>query len=113
MSSLGGFSATFRGLDPKSAVLRIKFGDLGLINGAWPICGQAPDWDRTVWPMPDLVRRDPLSMHAWAARYSDENPEIRVAEYPVPYDTDMACDTLSGFGAAEIALTQCLDPESH
>ena len=48
-------------LDPANAILRIRFGDLGLINGEWPICGEIPNWNRSEWPMPDFVRRDPLA----------------------------------------------------
>jgi Immunity protein 26 len=47
-------------LNPAGAGLRIRFGDLGLINGAWPILGRIPNWNRAKWPMPEFVRRDPL-----------------------------------------------------
>ena len=43
---------------PCNAILRVRFGDLGLINGEWPVCGQVPNWDRSQWPMPDFVRKD-------------------------------------------------------
>jgi hypothetical protein len=33
-------------LNPANATLRIRFGDLGLINGAWPLLGRIPNWDR-------------------------------------------------------------------
>src|SRR2546427_613319 len=47
-------------LDPAKAILRLRFGDLGLINGEWPIRGRVPGWDRSRWPMPHFVRKDPL-----------------------------------------------------
>src|SRR3954463_2173797 len=69
-------------LDPANAVLRIMFGDLGLINGEWKIVGRIRDWKRTDWPMPDFVRRDPLRPRAVLVRYSDTDPQRIVAEYP-------------------------------
>jgi hypothetical protein len=45
-------------LHPNDAILRVRFGDLGLINGEWPICGTIHNWDRTKWGMPDFARRD-------------------------------------------------------
>src|SRR5262249_24112871 len=46
-------------LDPSKAILRAMFGDLGLIKKEWPIVGWVDGWDRSRWPMPDFVRRDP------------------------------------------------------
>src|SRR6476660_1809183 len=47
-------------LVPFNSITRIMFGDLGLINGSWPIVGRVPNWSRSQWSMPDFVRRDPL-----------------------------------------------------
>src|ERR1700736_2791876 len=52
-------------LDPANAVLRIRFGDLHLIDGTWAIVGRVPNWDRSDWPMPDFVRRELLTTRAW------------------------------------------------
>jgi hypothetical protein len=45
---------------PKDAILLCRFGDLGLINGEWPVLGQLTNWSRTTWTMPPFVRHDPL-----------------------------------------------------
>jgi hypothetical protein len=47
-------------LDPTHAVLKVRSGDLGLMNGAWPIIGKIPHWDRTRWLVPLFVRKDPF-----------------------------------------------------
>jgi hypothetical protein len=77
-------------LDPNSAMLRVIFGDLGLINGEWQILGVVPNWDRTQWPMPDFVRRDPLGRRKpMLVRYSDAGPMRIEAEFPVDDDSGL------------------------
>jgi hypothetical protein len=49
-------AANFDDLQPATAVLRVMFGDLGLLKGEWPIRGTAKDWNRALWPMPEFVR---------------------------------------------------------
>jgi hypothetical protein len=95
-------------LDPTRAVLRIRFGDCGLLNGTWPVQGLIPGWNRSEWPMPDFVRRDPLSHRAWLVRYSDSDPRRIEAEYPTEYDSALASDSMYGDGAVEITLTMLL-----
>ena len=96
-------------LDPKNAVLRVIFGDLGLINGEWPIRGKAPDWDRSEWPMPDFVRRDPLGRRKPVlVRYSDTDPMRVEAEFSIDDDAGLARDAAYGYGAVEIELTKLL-----
>ncbi len=100
---------TFDDLHPANAVLRVMFGDLGLINGQWPVCGLIPNWNRANWPMPDFVRRDPLGKRKPVlVRYSDTDPMRIEAEYPVDDDKGLATDSLSGYGAVEIKLTKLL-----
>ena len=72
--------ATLDGLGPEFAVARARFGDLGLINGDWPVIGKVANWDRTSWPMPDFVRREPISGKAWLVRYSDADPRRETSE---------------------------------
>jgi hypothetical protein len=95
-------------LDPAHAILRVRFGDLGLVNGSWAIIGQIPNWTRTMWPMPEFVRRDPLSRKAWAVRHSDTDPSQTESEYPTDFDSALMTDSLSGYGAVEIKLTKLL-----
>jgi hypothetical protein len=95
-------------LDPADAILRVRFGDLGLLNGEWPVVGKVPRWDRSKWPMPDFVRRDDLSRKAWLVRYSDDDPNRIMGEYPTDFDSKLGRDSLSGYGAVEIVLTKLL-----
>jgi hypothetical protein len=96
-------------LNPVNAILRLRFGDLGLINGEWPVVGMVPHWDRLNWPMPDFVRRDDLSKTAWLVRYLDDDPSQIVAEYRTDFNSDLGRDSLSGCGAVEIKLTKLLE----
>ncbi|MGH8189839.1 MAG: Imm26 family immunity protein, partial [Rhodanobacteraceae bacterium] len=100
---------TWNDLDPSGAILRIRFGDLGLINGEWPICGQVPNWNRDDWPMPDFVRRDPLGcLKPKLVRYADDDPMRIEVEYPIDDDSGMLEDVSAGYGAVEIRLSKVL-----
>ena len=96
-------------LDPANADLRVRFGDLGLLKGEWPIVGTVPHWDRSMWSMPDFVRRSDLSKRAWLVRYSDDDPNRVEAEHPTEFDSKLGRDSLYGYGAVEIVLTKLLD----
>jgi hypothetical protein len=95
-------------LNPAKAILRVRFGDLGLVNGEWPVVGTVPNWDRSKWAMPDFVRRDDLSKKAWLVRYSDDDPNRIEAEHPTDFDSKLGRDSLSGYGAVETLLTKLL-----
>jgi hypothetical protein len=96
-------------LDPTRALFRIQFGDLGLINKEWKIVGNVPDWNRSEWPIPDFVRRDPLEQRKpRLVRYSDNDPSQVEMECPIADDTALTPDRLSGYGAVEIKLTKLL-----
>jgi len=100
---------TFDDLAPEKAVLRIRFGDLGLINGEWAVLGQIPEWSRSQWPMPDFARRDPLGrLKPRLVRYADDDPGRVEAEYIIDDDTGVASDSMYGYGAVEIELTKLL-----
>jgi len=96
-------------LDPSKAILRVRFGDLGLVNGTWPVSGQVANWNRSEWPMPDFVRRDPLGrLKPRVVRHSDDEPNLIDAEYPIDDDSGLATDSMYGYGAVEIELTKRL-----
>lgn len=91
------------------ALRHLRTGDLGLINGGWPILGQAQFWDRQAWPMPPFIRRAELLRRAWRAMYSDADPSKLEREESVPYDTPgMESDSLYGYGATELLMTKLL-----
>ena len=97
-------------LQPKEAVKCLRIGDLGLINGEWPILGDLPHWDRPAWSMPSFARRDTLSQRAWRSVYSDSDPSKLEQEKPMPYDADdLERDALYGAGAVELMMTKLLD----
>lgn len=95
---------------PGNAVLRVRFGDLGLINGEWRIYGTVPGWDRSKWPMPAFVRRDPSGNAAWVVRYSDTNPSQKVGDSRIDVDSakELPADGSSGSAAVETKLERLL-----
>jgi hypothetical protein len=87
----------------------IRFGDLSLLQGDWPILGDHGVWDRSAWSTPDFVRVDPLSNKAWRVRYDDDDPNVVVREDPLAETpTSLQRDGLFGAGAVEIALDRRL-----
>src|SRR5229473_6828898 len=56
----------------KDAIVVALFGDLGLLNGEWPVIGKPSQWDRNEWPLPPFVRVDEMENKAWMACYSDK-----------------------------------------
>ena len=102
----------FDDLEPANAILRLRFGDLGLINGEWPIKGQIPKWNRSQWAMPDAVRKDPLGRKdPVRICYDDTDPNRRVSEYPIT-DAEakgLISDSAGGYGFVEIKLTNLIN----
>jgi hypothetical protein len=69
------------------AVLVEGIGDLGLINGTWPIIGDSAQRDRVGWPVPVFIRRVGILVKAaWRVHYSDDDPNVVVSEERIPYD---------------------------
>jgi Immunity protein 26 len=96
-------------LHPGQAILCVRFGDLGLINGEWTLHGKVPHWNRSEWPMPEFVRLDPTgNRKPMLVRYSDLSPLHIEAEYPIDDDRGLARNLLFGYGAIEIRLTTLL-----
>jgi hypothetical protein len=102
-------AAEISGLKPAETVLRLRFGDLGLMNGEWPIKGTIPGWERSQWPMPEFVKRDPLrKKKPVLVRYSDVDPACVEAEILLSGEDQLEADLLSGYGSVEIKLTKLL-----
>lgn len=83
-------SVSLDDLNPSNAVLRVRFGELGLINGEWQVVGTICDWNRDSWPMPTELRTRPVYEHG-----VDDDPEIE-------------CDGLYGHVAVENTLSKLL-----
>src|SRR6266478_2941838 len=82
-------------LDPAKAILRVRFGDLGLINGEWTIRSRIVRWNRSEWPMPDFLREDPFGMKKTVrVHYSDLDPSRVEAEYPAGNDAGLGTDSM-------------------
>lgn len=97
------------GFRPSEAIRVMRFGDLGLVKGQWPVLGQRGEWQPDEWPIPDFGRREPTG-RAFRVIYSADDLRGPVREEPI---TDSACDklprdALSGSGAVERVLTELL-----
>lgn len=96
----------FNDLSPRDALLRIRFGALGLRDGTWPILGRLPDWKRSDWGMPDFIRRDPLGIKKpRLIRYADGNTNLVEVDDVLEEDPGLQTDSLYGSGSVEITLT--------
>lgn len=96
-------------LTPDAAIKVARVGDLGIMEGSWPLVGESENWDREKWPIPHFIRKDDISRTAWRVVYADDNPNEVILEAPVPYETSgYERDALLGAGAAEIVVTQLL-----
>jgi hypothetical protein len=101
--------ADLSGLEPGNAVLRLRFGDLGLLNGLWPVVGKLPDWSPAKWPMSNAVRRHPLGIiKPVLVRYDDNDPSRVLSEEILENDIDLPGDSLAGYAFVEAKLSKML-----
>jgi Immunity protein 26 len=96
-------------LGPSDVIRVVRFGDLGLIEGRWPVLGKLEDWEPADWPMPVFGRRD-ISGQAFRVTYPPEDLAAPTREEPI---SDGECDVLprdalGGSGAVERVLTALL-----
>jgi Immunity protein 26 len=96
------------GFKPDDAVRILRVGDLGFLDGTWPVLGRDPDWNRGSWTIPHFVRKDDISRKAWIVVYSDHDPNRVESETRASYDVNLERDSMFGAGAAEIDLTRIL-----
>lgn len=96
-------------LRPEDALLIGKFGDLGLLEGAWRVIGRIEPWSRTDWPMPPQGRIGDGEEVGFLSWYDEDTLECIAEERrpredlaPYPYDR------LMGYGAVEIRLGDLL-----
>lgn len=100
---------SFKGRRLKDAVLRLRFGDLGLINGDWPVLGKIDDWRREEWPMPDFVRREPGVSFFYRVRFSDRDPNEYEHDERVDIADDLESIAIYGYGAVEKEIMKLLN----
>lgn len=102
------------GLSADRALTQMLVSHLDLRDGAWPVLGQAGDWDQSAWPMVEFERRveppggGPETLYAirWDERTLNDEVSAR------PLDPSEASlrprDVLSGAGAAVVRLRHAL-----
>jgi hypothetical protein len=101
------------GLQAKDAARCLRVGDLGLVNGEWPIIGNS-NLDHDAWPMPSFVGRDDLTGRMWRSTYSDHDPSKLERQEPIVRNVeDLERDVLFGYGAVEILMTKVLKKKGH
>lgn len=104
--------AVVEGFHGQESVLVTRFGDLGIINGTWPLIGSAI-LSREEWLLPDFIRSHPLNGKSLVITYNPDNLTNEVVSRPAS-DAEIEMlpwDAISGFGAVEIRLTKLLSDQ--
>ena len=101
--------ADLLGLEPEKAVLHLRFGDLGLFRGLWPLVGKLPDWNPDEWPISNAVRRDPLGkIKPVLVKYDESDPSRILCEETLENDNGLPTDGLAGYAFVEAKLSKLL-----
>jgi hypothetical protein len=91
-------------LRPRDAAFTIRFGDLHLVDGRWPVICQIRPWERETWPMPMFVRVEPTpsSDRFFLVSYPDIDPSQPVKLERIDSNSaNYERDWLWGAGAVE------------
>ncbi len=97
---------------PEAAAMIVRFGDLYLINGRWPILGGSSQWRRQDWPMPVFGRQVEHDGVAWKVEYPDDNPNAnpRETRISIADSRRLPSSNMFGAGVVEAVLTKQLAP---
>jgi len=90
------------------AILIGRFGDLFLQTGRWIQLGKLSSWNRDEWPMPLFGREEMLTGRRWEVKYSNDDPNVLLGEYPAAANNDYLPDAMHGAEAVEIILKKRL-----
>jgi hypothetical protein len=94
---------------PGSAIWKVRFGDLYLMSGRWPIVGHVGNWHRIEWPMPKFLRTDPLTGRAKVISYKDDDPNRSCREEAVHGDySGLERDGTYGAGVVEHHMSKLI-----
>ena len=98
-------------LRPSDAVMVGMFGDLHLFDGKWKVIGDLPNWDRSRWPVPEFMKRDPLGMLPDRVVVYDDDDISKPPKWQLrtTIPSGLADDGLMGAGYVELKLQQILD----
>jgi Immunity protein 26 len=113
-SELPGDEATWQ-KSPEDAVLITQFGDLGLINGTWPLIPSTRLFSKEDWPMPKFGMEVSLIpgkafLREYGQKHNGKLMLIRETVVDIRDIADLPEDVSMGGGAVEIKLTNLLDP---
>jgi hypothetical protein len=101
-------------LHPADAVLITWFGDLGIIEGEWPLLHSTRPFHREAWPVPKFGRVDSLNPEVgWLVEYAQDalgmGDVIRETRCRVQDLVGLPRDASANAGAVEVLLTKLLD----
>ncbi len=99
---------------PDEAILITQFGDLGILNGNWPIIQSTRPFSKEEWPIPKFGKNISLLpekgfIREYGEDQSGELVLIRESVVDVHEINGLPKDGSLGGGAVEIRLTQLLD----
>jgi hypothetical protein len=105
--------ATWRKI-PEEAILITRFGDLGIIDGRWPLIRSSRPFSRGEWPIPKFGSKVSLLPNKGLIREYDHNDRGEwklIREIPVDLKdiAGLPEDVSMGGGAVEIRLTELLN----
>ena len=99
-------------LDPQKALLKIRMGDLYLLNGSWTVLGDLEDWKKEMWPVPVYIQRNATVGKVWTETFWDKDVSRIGSTDTVPesfdsteYQKSVVYDPI----AVEFELTQALE----
>jgi hypothetical protein len=99
---------------PKEAKLITRFGDLGIINGSWPLIHSTHLFCKDQWPIPRFGAKIPLIPGKGFIREYGQNEKgqlIYIREIIAPENEvlELPVDCAMGYAVVEIRLTEILD----
>jgi Immunity protein 26 len=97
-------------LRSEDAILAVRFGDLHLMSGRWPIVSEVRPWDPKMWPMPKFVRIEPPTNNVYLVTYSESDPGPTITDQRINDNSaGYEIDCLIGATAVEIILSHRLE----
>jgi hypothetical protein len=100
-------------LEPNLASHRLRFSDLSLLQGTWPIVDAVAPWDRSRWPMPEFRSRSlPGASVGLRVRVAEDEPGRELSATPATIEelASLPSSAVYGSGAIEILLTRDHEP---